>query len=130
MCAEQEQRSWSYSSELWNLFLLLARFIPVAATSGLLWLGVEFPFPTDLERKHKLVPLSFSPLFSPVSLLPHISHEFYFIFVWYPLLVSSSLQCFWFFIGHEDFEATVLQLFVSVSAAFIFCVPLVKKDNS
>lgn len=82
----------------------------------LLWLGVKFSFLSNLV----ILVLSLSPLFSPVSLLPHISHELYFIFAWYPLLASSALQCFWFFIGYEDFEAAVLQLIVSISAAYIF----------
>lgn len=120
MSARQEQRSGSCSGELCLLFLLLAPFIPVAATNGLLWLGVEFSFPSDLENKHKLVmlllSLSVMLLFSPVSLLPHISHELYFIFAWYPLLAFCALQCFWFSIGYEDFKATVLQLIVSVSS--------------
>lgn len=55
MCAEQEQRSGSCSGELWQLFMLPAPFIPVAFTNGLLWLGVEFSFPSDLENQHKLV---------------------------------------------------------------------------
>lgn len=124
MSARQEQRGGLCCGELCLLFLLLAPFIPVAATNGLLWLGVEFSFPSDLENKHKLVMLllSLPPLFSPVSLLPHISHELYFIFAWYHLLASCALQCFWFSIGYEDFEATVLQLFVSISAAYIFCL--------
>lgn len=70
MCAEQEQRSGSCSGELWQLFMLPAPFIPVAFTNGLLWLGVEFSFPSDLENQHKFWA---SPLSSVLSLFYHMS---------------------------------------------------------
>lgn len=90
MCAEQEQSSGSCSSELWHLFLLLAPFIPVAATNGLLWLGVEFSSPRNLENKHKLVHSELLP--SLLSCPSSTTHQSWTLF--HICMVSfACLQC-------------------------------------
>lgn len=82
----------------------------------------SFPSPVIWRTSISWCTLSFSLLFCPVSLLPHVSHELYFIFAWYPLLASSALQCFWVFFGHEDFEATVLQFLFLQPTSSVYCL--------
>lgn len=80
-------KQWIMLSELWCLFLLPAPFIPVAAINGLLWLGVEFSFPSDLENKHKLVYCELLP-----SLLSSTTHQPWNLF--HNCVVSfACLQC-------------------------------------
>lgn len=134
-CAEQGQRSGSCSSQLWHPFLFPAPFILAAATGGLLWLGVMLSFPSVLGNicaatSITWYTLSFSLPFSSVSLLPHMS---IINFTSYSdgilaYLQLSAVICF--SPVHEAFEAAVLQLFNSYSAAYIFCLLFGKKDNT
>lgn len=118
ICAEQRQRSGSCSSKLWHLFLLLAPFIPVIATSGLLWLGVVFSFPSDSESKCKLVHSELLP--SLLSCLFSTTHQVMnFISYLHGILCLSPALCS--VLGFSLGMRTLRQQFCS--SLFLFLQP-------